>query len=282
MAGMDQFSAVSETALITLRSRIIESEKTFPVIHDPVGAELLQRLKKQDLDESVNSLLYRKLPSSLTVPLALRARKYDSAVKEFLAVYPDGLIVSLGAGFDTRFWRLGIEKTNYIEVDLPEVIEAKKYILGDLVTYEMIGASVLEKEWIEEISLHQASRVLFLAEGLFMYLPGQEVIETISRMAGSFSDSRIVLEMVNKKYTEGFWKKIVESKMKRRAGTSAGSSYQYGVRDAKELEYYHEKIKIVEEWSFFEDEDIKPAFYKIFRNIRLMTRAQWTIIADLE
>jgi hypothetical protein len=43
--------------------------------------------------------------------------------------------------------------------------------------------------------------------------------------AESFSGSWIVFETVNKKYTQGIRRRMVESKMKRSTGTTAGSSY---------------------------------------------------------
>jgi methyltransferase (TIGR00027 family) len=279
---MNNLSTVSETALITLRSRVIESQKNQPVLTDPVGFEILQRLEDQGLSGSLKSLFYRKLPISLTRHLALRARKYDSCCKEFLSIKPDGLIVSLGAGFDTRYWRLGDETIKYIEVDLPEVTEAKRNLLGDLIKYEILGTSVLEDDWISRVSSHQTSNILLLAEGLFMYLHEKEVIRTFSRIAESFSGSRIIFEVVHKNYTKGIWKKMVESKMKRRIGCSAGSSYNYGVKDAREIESYGNGIKVVEEWSYFDDKDIKPSFLRLFRNVRFMSRTQWTILADLD
>jgi len=278
---INNLSIVSETALFTLRSRIIESRKANPVITDPVGMELLERIENQAHEGSVKSALQRKLPVSLTNPLAIRARKYDSFAKEFIKSHPEGLIVNLGAGFDTRYWRLNNEGIKYFEVDLPEVIEAKKALIGDLIKYKMLSVSVLEEDWIKHISSLQTSNILFMAEGLFMYLPEKEVIRTFTRMSETFSNSKIIFETVNKKYTRGFWKKMVEQKMKKRMGSTAGSSYNYGVKNAKEIESYHQDIKVTEEWSYFDDEDIRPSFLKLFRNIRFMSRTQWTIIADL-
>jgi len=278
---INNLSIVSETALFTLRSRIIESRKANPVITDPVGMELLERIENQAHEGSVKSALQRKLPVSLTNPLAIRARKYDSFTKEFIKSHPEGLIVNLGAGFDTRYWRLNNEGIKYFEVDLPEVIEAKKALIGDLIKYKMLSVSVLEEDWIKHISSLQTSNILFMAEGLFMYLPEKEVIRTFTRMSETFSNSKIIFETVNKKYTRGFWKKMVEQKMKKRMGSTAGSSYNYGVKNAKEIESYHQDIKVTEEWSYFDDEDIRPSFLKLFRNIRFMSRTQWTIIADL-
>ena len=37
---------------------------------------------------------------------------------EFLEEFPEGLVVSLGSGFDTRFWRLGGRDLKYMELDL--------------------------------------------------------------------------------------------------------------------------------------------------------------------
>ena len=123
---MDILSAVSETALITLKARVQEAEKDEPVIRDDVGQECLANLRPLLPVETQNRLLDRNLPSSLTRYIALRARKYDTYAKEFIADNPASLVVSLGCGFDTRYWRVSDQAWNYVEVDLPEVIEAKK------------------------------------------------------------------------------------------------------------------------------------------------------------
>ncbi len=141
-------SAVSETALITLKARVVESEKEKPVIKDAVALECFNRLQSLLPFEIRNRLLNKELPSTLTRHIALRARKYDSYCSRFLKEYADGLVVSLGCGFDTRYWRVSTEPWKYIEIDLPSVIEAKKKVFNDIATYTMIGCSVLQEDWI--------------------------------------------------------------------------------------------------------------------------------------
>ena len=277
---MDILSAVSETALITLKAHVVESEAANPVIEDVVAIECLNRLQSMLPDEIRDRVLNRKVPSTATRYIALRARKYDSYAKGFIEENPNGMVVSLGCGFDTRYWRVSKEPWKYIEIDLPDVIEAKKKVLGDIATYEMLGNSVLEESVINYIASLQKEHVLFLAEGLFMYLPKDGVISLFKRLSESFAKSQIVFEVVNEKYTKGIWKKIVASKM-RRLGTTAGSSYDFGVRDATDVEEFGNNIKIVEEWSYFEDEDIKPKVFRLFRNFKLMYRTQWTIKATI-
>ncbi len=278
---MDILNAVSETALITLKSRVQEAEKDEPVIKDEVARECLASLRPLLPVKTQNKLLNRSLPSSLTRHIALRARKYDAYARAFIADNPAGLVVSLGCGFDTRYWRVSDQAWNYIEVDLPEVIEAKKNVLGDRLTYRLIGCSVLEEDWFEEVRSLQDENILFLAEGLLMYLPPADVVGLFNKLSGSFSKSEIVFEVVHKRYTQGFWKKSVELKMKRNLGSEAGASYQFGVREATEVEAYGPAIKVVEEWSYFEDEDIRPKLLRLFRPFKFMTRTQWTIKATI-
>lgn len=283
---MDVLSDVSETALITLRARAIETKKDEPLIRDDAGLELLEGIQPLLPAETAKRIMDRRLSPVLTGYIALRARKYDSYARDFIKGNTDGLVVSLGCGFDTRYWRVSQEPWNYVEIDLPEVIAAKKQVLADagphlMGPYPMIGCSVLEESWIEEIRSRQAEHVLFLAEGLFMYLPKPEVVRIFERLSESFSRSHIVFEVANERYTQGIWKKLVESKMRRSGGTEAGSSYQFGVRAAKDVEAYGQHIKVVEEWSYYEEEDLRPRVLKLLRNSKLMARTQWTVKATI-
>lgn len=227
---MQHLTEVSETALITLRSRVIESEKVDPLIEDPVGQEFLGALINVLPEELRDRVLNRKLSPVLTRHITLRARKYDQLCREFLSKFPDGLIVSLGCGFDTRFWRLGGEGLNYMELDLPGVMEIKKQMLKAKISYPMIQDSVLEEGWISQLQERQSEKVMFVAEGLFMYLPQDLVIQTLNRMAASFRSSRLVMEVVAEKYTKGFRRKMVERKMRKGAGSTAGDYYQFGIK----------------------------------------------------
>lgn len=277
---MNILSDVSETAIITLRARAIELQKINPVIFDDMSSICLEKIALLLPGETRRRLLDRKFSSALSRHITLRARKYNSYAKEFLAMYPDGLVVSLGCGFDTRYWRVSDRAWKYVEVDLPNVIEAKREILQGIMEYLTIGCSVLEDQWIRDILAIQNQHVLFLAEGLFMYLPQQEVEGLFKKLSEFFCKSWIVFETVNKKYTQGLWKKMVESKMKR-SGTTAGSSYQFGVNSAKEIKSFGKNMKLVEEWSYFEDTDIEPKILWYFRKLRFLTRTQWTIKATI-
>jgi methyltransferase (TIGR00027 family) len=278
---MDKLTDVSETAFITLISRALETGRANPVIHDPMAVKLLETIKSHLPPETRKKMFERKWSSTLTRHIALRARKYDQYTRNFIDAEPQALVVSLGSGFDTRYWRVSNQPWRYIEIDLPEVVREKQLLLDTEIEYRILGCSVLDENWIEEISQIQTKQILFLAEGLFMYLPREGVIDIFRGLSKTFTDSEIAFEVVNALYTQGIWKKMVESKMRNSAASEAGSSYQYGVKDAREIESYGDGIKVIEEWSYFEDPDIRPAFLKWFRHIKMMSRTQWTIRAAI-
>ncbi|HEX9921251.1 MAG TPA: class I SAM-dependent methyltransferase, partial [Anaerolineae bacterium] len=192
---MKLLSAVSETAIITLKSRVLEAEKSNPVIKDDIGRKCLENLRARLPIDTRRRILDRKLPSSLTIYAALRARKYDTYARAFIEENPAGLVVSLGCGFDTRYWRVSGQAWNYVEIDLPDVIAAKEEVLGDMITYPMIGCSVLAESWVEEIQALQHEPILFLAEGLLMYLPKAAVIRLFNTLAERFTNASIVFEV---------------------------------------------------------------------------------------
>jgi len=190
-------------------------------------------------------------------------------------------VINLGCGFDTRYWRINNEKCEYIELDLPEVITIKKEILKEHLSYELFGCSVLDTSWIDKVVTKTNRNIILIAEGLFMYLQKYDVINLFKKISNSFYHSQIVLEVVTEKYTSGLWKKIVEMKIKRILGLDAGSSYNFGVGQSSEIESYGNGIKIIDEWSYLDDDDIRPKVLKYFRQFKSFTRTQWTVTASL-
>lgn len=274
---MVKLTNVSKTAIVTLRSHVLESQKNKPIINDPMAKYCLDKLVLLAMEDEKALLFNRKLSLSLTNHIAIRARKYDSIINDFISKNSSSIVVNLGCGFDTRYWRIDNKKCEYIELDLPEIVEMKKDILKDHLSYELIGCSVLESSWIDRVTSKVNRNFLLIAEGLFMYLPKVDVINLFKTFSERFYHSQIVLEVVTEKYTRGIWKKIVIMKIKRELGFDAGSSYNFGVKNAFELESYGNGIKVIDEWSYVEDPDIRPRIRKYMG----LSRTQWTITATI-
>lgn len=268
---------VSKTAIATLRCRVLESKKNKPVINDPMAEYCLDRLISFATEEEKELLFQRKLSPVLTNHIAIRARKYDSIMNNYISSIPSCTVVNLGCGFDTRYWRINNSQCKYIELDLPELIELKREILKHHLSYEMMGCSVLDTSWIDQVTSKGNKDFLMIAEGLFMYLPGIDVINLFRIFSERFRNSQITLEVVTDKYTRGIWKKIVIMKINRELGFDAGSFYRFGVKNASEIESFGEGLKVANEWSYFEDPDIQPRILKYLG----YSRTQWTVTVTI-
>lgn len=272
-----EFTDVSKTAIVTLRSHVIESEKSKPLITDPMARYCLDRLMDLAPASGQDQIFTRKMSEKLTLHIALRARKYDQLTNAFISQNPGCTVVNLGCGFDTRYWRINSRDCTYIELDLPEVAGIKRKALGEKLCYDLIGCSVLDTSWIDRVTSSGNRNFLLIAEGLFMYLDKRDVIVLFRTFSERFDQSKILLEVVTEKYTRGLWKKMVVMKMKNELGLDSGSSYNFGIKRAGELEAFGKGIQVVEEWSYFEDPDMRPRWYKYLG----LSRTQWTIAATI-
>jgi methyltransferase (TIGR00027 family) len=277
MGAATQLSDVSRTAIATLRCRVIESQKECPLMRDPMAVSCLERLAGIASPREKALLFERSLSPALILYIVLRARKYDAVTSKFLGENPSGLVVNLGCGFDTRYWRIHADRSQYVELDLPEVIELKRIILGERLEYRTIGASVLDFSWMDMVNPEGIRPTLLLAEGLFMYLPKALVISLFSKMTERFRHSYVAFEVVSEKYTRGFWKRVAAWKIRRQLGYDAGSSYSFGVRSAREVESFGDGLKVVSEWSYLDEPDVRP---RILRYLGI-SRTQWTVIASI-
>jgi methyltransferase (TIGR00027 family) len=262
------------TAISTLRCRASESARERPLLRDPMAVHCQERLLAMASPEERKLLFERELSSGLRNYIVLRARKYDAIANEFIAAHPGCVVVNLGCGFDTRYWRIDHGRCLYVELDLPEVIEMKRRALEARLDYRLIGASVLDHSWLDEVNPDGNRRVLLMAEGLFMYLPKPDVMSLFSAISGKFRESRLVFEVATEAYTRGMWKRIVAMKVKSQLGVDAGASYQFGVRDAREVESYGTGLHVVSEWSYIEDPDVRP---RILTHLGI-ARKQWTVV----
>jgi O-methyltransferase involved in polyketide biosynthesis len=242
-------SEVSRTAILALLGRVVESEKKNPVFNDPMAVLCLERLLSISSEAEKNRIMkwkkrYAGMNGRDAKARALTARSFDSIASRFIAENPGCTVINLACGFDTRFWRIENGKCKYIELDLPEMIEMKREILKDQLDYELIGCSVLDTAWIDQVTTNGNSNFLLIAEALFYYLPKQEVTRLLQEIARRFNRSQLVLDMAPEKYTRGLWKRLIylESRV-----WDIDVSFVSGISNSREIESYGNGFKVIGE-----------------------------------
>lgn len=199
-ALLNSSNPISYTARIVAAKRAIEQLHPSPLFKDPYAAALAE--------DEVDALLSRwqRVAQAQAVPLeqviakrtryiAIRTKFMDDLLKSVLAQAEYKQVVILGAGLDTRAYRLAwAPGTTVYEVDCPELLHYKAQVLQDVpptCTYRSVSGdlSTPDAEWttgILDAGYQITVPTIWLIEGVVMYLQEKEVhplLQTISKLS---------------------------------------------------------------------------------------------------
>lgn len=274
-----RISDVPATALVTLYCHALESRSKDPVLVDPKAVEIaadLDRtlsLSKNRLDRMLAS---GRIDRNLVIHIALRARHYDEYAREFLTRHPGGVIVNIGCGLDSRFLRIDNGSVIFYDLDLPEMIDLKKRFFRETERYHFIASSVLDLRWMGRLS-GQEGPFLFMAEGVFMYLEADSVRSLVLQIRETFPGSGLICEVVNSFWLKMPQKALLDWKIHARGHLGKKAVFRSGFRDSREMEAWHPGIRLIGEWSYFDSNEEKLGWLRVFRHIGWIRKTQWTV-----
>ena len=182
----EALSDVSETMLMTLYARALESRRPDALVRDPRAEELVARI---DYDFA----RFRIDADNQVVP-GLRLQQLDRIARVFMTVHPDGVVVHIGCGLDTRFDRVDNGQVLWYDLDLPPVIEMRRKLLEETPRYKMIASSALDLAWLDRVDVHPGKSFLFIAEGVLMYFSEAEVRRLVLALRERFAGAELAFD----------------------------------------------------------------------------------------
>jgi len=279
--SLNTMTDISETLLIPLYARALETRSTNPVIIDRKAVEITDQLN--ELFSTSTSPLHQQLMKGkigrtankkLTAFLAVRTRKFDRDCLEFLQRFPRGIIVELGCGLSSRFSRIDNGTVMWYDLDLPEVIDIRKRFFQETARNRMVASSVLDFRWMDQLS---GNNVLFVAEGLLMYLHEDEVKSLVLELQKRFPGCDLVCEVehmfVIKLLEKDRWRK----KFQRDHYLGSGAVMHFGIQDGRDLESWGRGVTFLDEWTVFDDHEKKLGWMNVFAFSKRLRKAQWVV-----
>jgi len=228
-----------ETLLVPLLAKAVGSSVAHPILVDPKAEEILG-LVEYDFDEL-------KVPGKTLTTLAMRAKKLDACVRDYLLRVDDPLVLHLGCGLDSRVLRVGFTTGAWYDVDYPDVIELRRHFYEETGAYHMVGSSVTERGWLEDLP-EEGGPACIVAEGLLMYLHEQEVKALLLDLQRRLPGSEIVFD--------AFSTLTARSANRHPSIKKTGARIHWGIDDARQIEQWGTGIELLEEWYFTDSEDI--------------------------
>jgi O-methyltransferase involved in polyketide biosynthesis len=233
---------VPETLLIPLFVRATESQRPDAMLKDEKAVEMVRRI---DFDFS-----RIKLQGHDLLGLILRVREFDRFVRNFLEAHPDGVVVHIGCGLDTRFERVDNGRVEWYDLDLPEVVDLRrKLIRSDVGRYHLLDCSVFDPAWMEMVSAHYPRPFLFIAEGVFPYFEVPQIRSLVQKLHTAFPGAELVFDAHRPWVIQTDNWQLALSKVKARL--------HFALKHGRDVEAWGDGIRMLEEWFYFGTDELR-------------------------
>ncbi len=203
--------ALAATALLTAMERARESARSDRLFDDrfagvlagPEGEQLLSRLESG-------------VPSGVGNPaVPIRTRFFDDALLRVIKGGDISQVVLLGAGMDTRAFRLPLPAAlTLFEVDTGEVLALKQHRLAALAAEPRcqrvtVAADLTGDGWASTLCAWGFSRArpsVWLAEGLLVYLENDQVHRLLARLGDlAAAGSSLLADVIGRSFLDSPW-----------------------------------------------------------------------------
>jgi O-methyltransferase involved in polyketide biosynthesis len=219
MSGV-RFTEDQSTNLATLYGRALDARSDDPVLGDPTAEDAVRRI-----DYDFGKF---KVSKSDAFGIACRGKVFDRAVSDFISAHDECTVVHLGAGMDSRVFRLDPPTTvRWFDVDFPDVIGLRKQIYPERANTTMLGTSVTDPSWLDQVPADRPTMVV--AEGVIPYLDPDGGFTLFRRVVKHFPSGEA--------FFDGYSKFGVRTHKQTNAIVRrAKATLRWGIDDPRELE----------------------------------------------
>jgi O-methyltransferase involved in polyketide biosynthesis len=177
-----ELGRIQETALVPLYARALETRKKRPLLVDPKAVEIVS---------SIDWDFQRLAQPRRMAGCVLRGALFDVWVREFLQRHPDGTVVEIGAGLNTRFERLDNGRVHWFDLDLPDMIELRREFFADT---EGRGTPADRGDPLRVDDGRGGLGAMLVAETVLVYLEEAQVKAALGQIARGLPGATIALD----------------------------------------------------------------------------------------
>ena len=190
--------------------------------------------------------------------MSVRALIIDELCNNYINKHPNSIIVHLGCGLDSRCLRVNQNYAKWYDIDFESVIKLRNQFYRQNKKYKMIGCSVMDYKWLNEIETND--NILIVAEGLLMYLSEEEVRKLIHQIENKFQEVHLLFDSYSKKGVKA-------SKIKNPVN-QMNAKVKFGIDNPEDLLKFNEKLVYIDTHIIKRKANNLPILTKfIFNNI---------------
>lgn len=226
----NQITGVAETLMIPLYARYVETTRNDSIIKDEKAVELVERI---DYD-------FTKFANGWASQLGcvIRVKTYDQILQRFIQQHPNAVIINLGSGLCTRFFRIDNGQIRWYEVDFPEVIELRRKLIPETERYQFIAKSFFDFTWMNQIQRDASQSVFIIIEGTCMYLTEVQNQLLFQVIAHRFSGAEMMIDVISPFLAKNSKRHDTVSKVN-------NAEFHWGIKNIEALETWGMGIKVL-------------------------------------
>ncbi len=183
---MSRFEGLADTLYIPLTARIYVSEHFPEYFTDEKALSLKNEMPYEEIAS--------KSSEHFQMAGACRFYNTDQMIKAFMARHEKCNVINIGCGLETAYFRIKPDpnKAVFYEMDLPEVIEARRKVLGEDENEILIPGDMFDFAWTERIDKDLPTIVT--AIGVFQYFEEEKVLGFIKQLKKEFPDVEVIFD----------------------------------------------------------------------------------------
>ena len=191
---MFEFSPVENSLFASLYSRIYTSKHYPDIFYDE------KTLALEDLLPATTPEDMKKYNRAL-IASAVGTYNMDCKIQEFIRHNPNAVIVQLGCGLDTSYFRNSSWHQTWYEIDTPNVIELRnKYI--DSHSHDIaLSYDIFDLGWLDLIRERFASEPILLIADKLLYLYSPERVKEFLKNLSQYEGITLVCDAINSQGT---------------------------------------------------------------------------------
>jgi len=254
-----------QTMLATLYAKALDADAPHSILADQYAKAAVARI---EYDWETTTINARRAPS-----VAVRTLRFDNWTRQFLAVHDEAVVLHVGCGLDARVYRVDPgEGVRWFDIDYPDVIALRERVYPGRMNYRMLPASVTDPSWVAGIPAD--CPVLFLGEGLTMYLTKDDGLALLRRVVDRFASGELQFDSFS---TFGIRTQVINAVVHR-----SGSKLHWGIDGPGDIVDAVPGVRLLAWESVFDSDTfdlVSPAFRRLGRAMAsvpaLRTMAQY-------
>ncbi|MEB3980631.1 class I SAM-dependent methyltransferase [Mycobacterium sp. 663a-19] len=237
--------------LATLYAKALDADAPNPILGDRYAKGIVERI---DYDWAKTAITARNSPSVTT-----RTAHFDTWARQFLDAHPSAVVLHLGCGLDTRYFRLQPgPQVDWYDVDHPEVAALCRRLFPAAEHHHVVAASVTDPAWLAQIPHDRPA--LMIGEGLTMYLSEREGVALLRRVVDGFGSGELQFDAFNRLGIRSQWMNSVVRR--------SGSTLRWGIEGPGDILEAVPGIRLLSWVRWFESDN----FLRLPRAYRAMGR----------